>query len=155
MTGMRRALAQRLAHTRAMRRRPRGERAFTLVEVIASLAIVAIVLPVAMNGLSIVLRLGQDARCRAQAASFARGKLDDLVATGDWQGGVMGGEFTPASEANAGVVDGPVFKWSASVRPWTQSSVNELSIDVSWTAGKREHVITLTTLVDPNTAALQ
>ncbi|MCX5662297.1 MAG: hypothetical protein NTW19_21670 [Planctomycetota bacterium] len=114
----------------------------------------AIVLPVAMNGLSLALRLGQDARLRGQAATLASGKLEELAATGQWQTGPFSGEFTndPAATGSSATAGGTVFRWSAVVAPWSVSTMNELTVEVTWTAARHEHSVVVTTLVDPSSS---
>ena len=57
-------------------------RGFTLIEVLAAMAIIALVLPVAMRAISLATRLGGEARRRSEAAELARLKLDDLISNG-------------------------------------------------------------------------
>jgi len=49
-----------------------------------------IVLPAAMQGISMCLSASLDARQRSEAAALAEAKLTELIATGDWQ---YGGSF--------------------------------------------------------------
>ena len=53
----------------------RGRGGFTLVEVLASLALVAVILPVAMEGVSLAVGAAGLARDRIEAASLAETKL--------------------------------------------------------------------------------
>lgn len=115
-------------------------RGFTLVEVLAAMAVVAIVLPVAMSGLSLMLRVSQDARYRGQAATLARGKLDELAATGAWQTGPFSGDFGPES---------PGLIWSATVNPWGDGTARELRVEVAWETGRTSRSVSMSTLIDP------
>src|SRR3954465_11642520 len=55
-------------------------RGFTLVEVLATIALIAIVLPVAMYGIQLCLQTSSMAKRQAEAATLAEGKLQELVA---------------------------------------------------------------------------
>src|SRR4051812_32907857 len=67
----------RVAHTGRM---PVPRRGFTLVEVLATVAFIAIVLPVAMQGISLSVRTAGNARKQAEAAILAQSKLDETLA---------------------------------------------------------------------------
>jgi len=59
--------------------RARRLRGFTLIEVLASVAILAIVIPFAMRAASTASMLASLSRHRAEAATLAEAKLADLV----------------------------------------------------------------------------
>ncbi|MHC4712036.1 MAG: type II secretion system protein [Planctomycetota bacterium] len=118
--------------------RPRSNAAFTLVEVLATLALVAIILPVAMRGISLASGAAAEARRRMEAASLAEARLAELLATGDWQGTDLSGDFAP---------DWPLYRWRADVNDWEQGDLREITVYVEWTARGTERVVALTTLV--------
>lgn len=121
------------------RARPLGySRAFTLVEVLVAMTMIAVILPVAMHGISIVLQLGSDARHRAEAATLAQSKLDDITSTGSWQAGDLAGDFG---------ADQPAYHWNAYVQPWNDGSLSEVTVEVSWTARLRQKSVVVGTLV--------
>src|SRR5260370_36095537 len=76
---------------------------FTLVEVLAALMLLAIVLPVAMRGISMATALASSAKHRDEAAVLAKSKLDELVATHAWQSQALSGNFDFR----------PEYRWSA------------------------------------------
>ena len=61
---------------------PRG---LTLVEVLATITIIAIVIPVACRGSALPPAWPALTRQRAQAVSLAESKLNELIITGEWQ----------------------------------------------------------------------
>lgn len=133
-------------------RRGRGAGGFTLIEVLATLMIIAIVLPVLMEGVSLGVRLAGSAAFRSRATNMAQSKLEELVLTGDWQEGNLGGDFTLGpSEEEAGA-DGAQedddlrFTWKAEVDDW-QDEIKELVVTVMWERRGHEYEIALTTLV--------
>lgn len=120
-------------------RRRRRARGMTLIEVLATVVLMAIVLPVAMQGVSLAVAASQNARQRTEAASLAESKLAQLVATGDWQYGLLSGDFGD---------DWPEYRWNGSAEPWQNSvTLRQLSVRVTWTARGQERQVVLTTLV--------
>jgi len=118
---------------------PRRLRAFTLVEVLAALTLAAIILPVAMRGVSLAIAASDDARRRLEAAALAETQLTDLLVTDAWQTADLSGEFGS---------DWPDYTWTAAVSDWNGvTTLRQVTIQVKWTARSRERSVTLTTLV--------
>ena len=119
-------------------RRPAPRRGFTLIEVLATIVLMGIVLPVAMHGVSLCMRSAQAARQRTEAAGLAEAKLNELLATGDWQSGLLSGDFGEAW---------PAYRWNGAATEWSDPTLQELSVRVTWTTRGMERDVTLTTLV--------
>ena len=121
-------------------RRSRG--GFTLVEVLAALLLMAIVLPVAMQGITLATRASTTARSRTEASGLAESKLNELIATGQWQTGNLSGQCDG---------DFSNYSWAATVSPWNQDTsgqnIQELDLTVSWTTSGRVRNVMLSTLV--------
>lgn len=128
---------------RRSRRPRRGGAApgFTLIEVLAALLLLAIVIPVIMRGISLATAAGSLAKQRSDAYSLCESKLDELLATGQWQYGNLSGDFNP---------DYPKYRWSANVVDWTDPSVEQLDVHVTWTRNGKDKDVVLSTLVYPN-----
>jgi general secretion pathway protein I len=116
--------------------------AFTLVEVLAALLLVAIVVPVVMQGVSLATGAASAAKRRTEAASLAQSKMAELLATRRWQGGALSGRFDADDGHNAGD-----YGWRAEVTPSTEPYVKELAVRVTWDRNDGEQSVTLTTLV--------
>lgn len=115
-----------------------GLAAFTLAEVLAAITIIAIVLPVAMQGISIATGLAGVTRQRAEAVSLAQSKLNELVITGAYDIATMSGDFAP---------DHPDYRWEAVANDWEETNMRQLQVTVIWTSrGSQRHVV-LSTLV--------
>ena len=119
-----------------------GVSAFTLVEVLAALLLVAIVLPVVMQGISLATGAASSAKRRTQAASLAQSKLGELVATENWRTGVLSGRFD-AFDGD----DAAQYGWRGDLTAWTEPYVKQLQVHVTWTAPGGEDSVTLSTLV--------
>ena len=136
---------RRTPRTPRARGNRRGRPGFTLIEVLATLLLIGIVLPVIMQGFSIATRVGSAAKRRTEAGALADAKLTELVATAQWQSGVMSGDFNP---------DWPAYQWSAQVQPWSDSGVDELDLTVTWTGRNGQpDSLTVSTLVYEGTSS--
>ena len=113
-------------------------RAFTIVEVLATLMLAGIVLPPAVRGIGLCLRTAGFAAQQAQAAALAQTKLDELVATGELFDAEMEGDFGD---------DLPGFTWTAEVSDWEDERLVQLDVTVAWIRRGRQRTVTLTTLV--------
>ena len=69
-------------------------RGFTLIEMLAALVMVAIVLPVLMQGVTMSMGAAGSVVERLQAAALAESKLTELLATNTWNQPDLEGEFT-------------------------------------------------------------
>ena len=118
------------------RRPPYG--GFTLVEMLASLALVAIVLPVAMEGISLATSTAGLARQQLEAANLAQTKLAELLATGAWQTGVLSGDFGE---------DRPAYRWTGQVTEYEGTTLQQLDVRVGWTTRGMDYSMRLATLV--------
>ena len=125
----------------------RPRRGFTLIEVLAAMALTSICLPIAMRGISVCANIAADAKHRAEAAGLAEAKLNELLATQQYQGGIMAGDFG---------TDWPDYRWSAELVNWASAKVNdngngntisELDIHVTWNGRANERSLTQSTLV--------
>lgn len=129
----------------AMRAR-HGLAAFTLAEVLAAITIIAIVLPVAMQGITIATGLASVTRQRAVAVALAQSKLNELVITGQWGTAATSGDFAP---------DHPDYRWEALATDWEEANMRQLQIRVVWTSRSSERQVVLSTLVYNTQGATQ
>ena len=114
-----------------------ARRGFTLVEVLASLALVAVILPVAMKGVSLGIGAADLARDRIEAAGLAVATLNALLADGSWQGGDQSGDLG---------AERPGWEWALTVEDWSGTTVRQVEVTVTWTSRGRERSVALVTL---------
>ncbi len=116
---------------------------FTLAEVLAALVFMAIVIPVALEGLSIASRAGEVAARKSEAALVAERVLNENLITTNWNAAVQNGTI------RQGFRD---FRWSLRSEPWNedpnQSDMRLLSVDVTYVAQGQDFSVRLSTLVD-------
>lgn len=113
---------------------------FTFIELLATVVLIAIIMPVAMHCIALCTRLGGDSRRQIEAASLARAKLTEFTTSQEWESGEKSGEFG---------TDWPGYRWTADVSNWTDSALRQLDLTVFWQSQGREHSVTLSTLVHP------
>jgi prepilin-type N-terminal cleavage/methylation domain-containing protein len=108
----------RLPNAEHRRNRPSASRqgGFTLVEVLASLAIVLIVLPVAMEAITLVSGTASRARRQLEAANLAASKLAEIVATNAWQNGNSSGDFSSYGASF------PDYTWTSTVTQYQEAT---------------------------------
>lgn len=109
-------------------------RAFTLPEVLATLVLIALVMPAVMQGISLVLRASSDAGKRSQAASLAEAKLAELALRGD-SVRETSGDFGS---------DWPGFQWTRA-ETGVEDSMVELTVEVQWETRGQTRSLALTT----------
>lgn len=130
-----------------------SEAAFTLAEVLAALVFMAILIPVALEALSIATRAGEVAARKGEAALVAERVLNENVVTTNWNKSVQSGSIRQGARE---------FRWTLHNDPWTedatQSAMRQLSVEVSYTAQGRDYSVRMSTLVDstpPGTQSTQ
>ena len=113
----------------------RGRRAFTLIEVLATLVVIGIILPVAMHGISLAVLAAGNARASAEASSLAQAKLSELSATTDFFPGSMSGDFGP---------DHPEYQWQVQTSS-IDLGLEEMTVVVSWAARGQTRSVSVST----------
>jgi len=102
-------------------------RGFTLVEVLATMMLIAIALPAIMKGITVATSAGTVARRRTEAIGLAESKLNEIIVAVEWQGGQLAGDFGP---------DWPDYHWQATVSNWpldtTGAGIQQVDLQVTW-----------------------
>jgi len=123
------------------RGRAAGRRGFTLVEVLATLMLMTIALPVILQTISIATSAASVSKRRVEASLLCQSKVDELISTGQWQNGQLSGDFQP---------DWPDYTWTAQVEDFDGVS-QELDVTINWLGrGNIQDSLTLSTIVYPN-----
>ena len=116
---------------------------FTLIEVLATMTLLAIVLPVAMRGVSISLLAADGARHRSEAASIGEAKLNSLISTGEWAVSGSSGDFG---------ADWPGYQWKLETAQ-RDFNMTEVILTVSWSERGQERSLPIATMVSDTTGA--
>src|SRR5687767_3966496 len=121
-----------------MRLNKNVKRAFTLVELLAAMAFMAILIPVVMQALGIANRAGQVAQRKATAARVADRVLNEYVANGQQNRGLQRGV----------VEEGPYqFEWNISIENWREDTMRLVTADVTYAVQGKEFSVEMSTLV--------
>jgi type II secretory pathway pseudopilin PulG len=122
----------------------KSRRAFTLAEVLAALLFMAIIIPVAMEGVSVSSRAGILGQRKAAAMRVAESILNEMVVTGD----------IASSTSTGTAVDGDVtYPWTMKSSAWSEEAMTEVTVTVSFTVQGNTYDVSATTLFDPNATA--
>jgi len=113
---------------------------FTLAEVLAALLFMAIVIPVAVQGLHIASRAGSVAERKAVTARLADSKLNELIVTGQWQSSAQKGTIQEGWQS---------YSWTLESEPWAEDGAMRLvTVHVSVSVQGRDYDVAMSTLVD-------
>lgn len=117
----------------------RARAAFTLAEVLAALAFMAIVIPVAVEGLRIANLAGQVGLRKAAAAQIAERVLQEWTLTSQSQ-----------VAAQSGIIqEGALpYHWTVRVEPWPEDNMRLVTVQVVYPVQGRDYDVRLSTLLD-------
>lgn len=118
---------------------------FTLAEVLAALAFMAIVIPVAVQGIQVAGRAGQVALRKADAVRIAERVMNELEVTGLLANGSQNGVIEEGSRE---------FAWTFQSQPWIDGSLDEVRVKVAFEVQGQTFDVQLVTLVDPNATSV-
>jgi hypothetical protein len=111
---------------------------FTLAEVLAALLFMAIVIPVAMQGLRIASLAGEVAERKGAAARVAERILNENIVTTNWSKSVQTGTVEEGARQ---------FRWTLRNEPWNQDTMQLLSVEVVFAAQDKDCSVRMSTLV--------
>lgn len=116
-------------------------RAFTLAEVLAAMLFMAIVIPVALQGMRVASLAGEVGRRKMVAARLGNKILNELKVTGQLQ---------TTSQTGTATEGGINYKWSLRSQLWTEdptTPMNLATLTVNYTAQGKNYSVQLSTLV--------
>ena len=112
--------------------------AFTLIEVLATMALVGIVLPVVVDAVLLSMAGAGYARDQVEASSLAQNLMSEIVASGDFQDVESSDQFG---------IHGSECRWSALWDEWDGPRLKQLTVTVTWQRRGRDRDVALSTLV--------
>lgn len=100
----------------------------------------AIIVPVAMQGMSIASRAGMMGQRKAAAMRVAESVLNELIVTGQ-----------TAQSTNSGTVleGNATYPWTLESESWSEDPMLELTVRVTFTVQGNEYSVSTSTLIDP------
>ena len=121
----------------------RARAAFTLAEVLAALLFMAIVIPVALEGLRIASLAGQVGERKSVAARVADRVLSEMAITGSGPGGNDSGSIVEGQHE---------FQWTVQSVAWAEdAALQETTVRGVYFVQGREYEVTVTTLTEEAT----
>ena len=135
-----RACTQRAGSLRTFR--PHRIQAFTLAEVLAALAFMAIVIPVAVNGLRVANLAGQVGQRKAVAARIAERVLNERSVNGASQGTAQSGTVREGAEQ---------YRWSIRTETWNQDTMKLVTVQVTYPVQGQDYDVRVSTLASNST----
>ena len=118
----------------------RAQVGFTLAEVLAALLFIAIVIPVAVQGLRIASRAGVLSERKAVGARLAENKLNELIVTGQWQSTAQRGNIEEGLQS---------YPWRLEAEPWREDGAMRLvTVYVTVPVQGQGYEVHVSTLVD-------
>jgi prepilin-type N-terminal cleavage/methylation domain-containing protein len=112
--------------------------AYTLIEVLAALLLLAIIIPVALEALDTASLAGNVAALKGQAARVADYVLNQSIITTNWNFGTQTGTMNEGGRA---------FYWTLSSQSWPADSAMELlTTQVQFSVQGRNYSVQLSTL---------
>jgi|SRR5882762_4846267 prepilin-type N-terminal cleavage/methylation domain-containing protein len=120
----------------------RAQAAFTLVEVLAALTLMAIVIPVAVDGLRLANLAGQIGQRKAVAARIAQRVVEESMVTAQVRGAKQNGVVQEGARQ---------YQWSLRSEPWPQDAMRLVTVQVIFAVQGRDYDVRLSTLVDNST----
>lgn len=116
-----------------------GSGGFTLAEVLAALLFMAIVIPVAVEGLRMANLAGQVGQRKAVAARLAEQTLHELIVTEQWRNSIQNGVLR----------EGPLeYHWNVQWTPWLTEPFRVMTVEVTFPVQGKDYSIQLSTLID-------
>jgi type II secretion system protein I len=115
---------------------------FTLAEVLAAMAFLAIVVPVIIQGLSLASRAGEVAERKGVAARVAERVLNESIVTTNWNQSALSGTVTEGARE---------FAWTLRNEAWSENPMRLLTVEVKYSVQGREYTVQLSTLADGET----
>ena len=113
--------------------------AFTLAEVLAAMAFLAILIPVIAECLAIASRAGEVATRKTEAVRVADRILNESIVTTNWN------QSSQSGTVNEGIRQ---FDWTLNNEPWNQDPIRLLTVQVKYSVQGKEYTVQLSTLAD-------
>lgn len=118
---------------------------FTLAEVLAALMFMAIVIPVAVQGVLVASRASVVGQRKAVAVRIAENLINEMIVSGQSQLGARNGLIEEGAAQ---------YRWQSRLDPWSQSaaglqpvSMQMLTVEVSFPVQGQDYSVQLSTLV--------
>ena len=114
-----------------------------MAEVLAAMLFMAIVIPVALQGMRIASRAGVVAERKREAARVAESLLNELIVTTNWSKSATSGTVREGDRE---------FRWSARNETWNatgvENTLQQLSVEVTFPVQGQDYSVHVSTLAN-------
>jgi len=101
------------------------------MEVLAALALMVIIAPVTVRGISLALRMNGDAKRRTETIGLAEARLNETLADGSWQDGDTEEQFDKPLD---------LYRWRQTIEDYSPDSRMRL-VTISVVMGENNEVV--------------
>lgn len=129
--------------------RASSQTGMTLIETLIAIVVVALVLPIAIAGVTRAVQSAEQVRRMDTARRLAEARLARLAADGSWQSTATSGDFDPRQDGE----DASGFHWQLATTTWRDPVVRNLALTVSWGSSANPRMVTVETMVTPPSTA--
>jgi hypothetical protein len=112
--------------------------AFTLVEILATLAFLGLVIPVTIKAILMATKAGETSERELIAEQLGENKLEELMINNAWTTAENRGNFD----------DHQGYRWELKKTDWQTGAMTELDLDVYFPVRGQEQSLRLSTLVN-------
>ncbi len=120
-------------------------RGFTLVEVMAALLMMAIVIPVALQGMSTISRTAILGQHKVTAMRIAERVIEEQLMQ------IQQSQSTSQSSGSGVEIDGDTsYPWTLTSETWAQDNMTQITVQVSFVMQGSTYQMSASTLYDPN-----
>lgn len=113
-------------------------RGFTLLEILATFVLVAIIIPVAMEGISLSTKIASDSKRKIEAGILAEQKLTEILITDEWMNGDQDGDFGEEFKD---------YEWNLEVLDWEgEELIRQIDLYVDWISSGKNRSVVISTL---------
>jgi prepilin-type N-terminal cleavage/methylation domain-containing protein len=133
---------------RPRREAGRGPAGFTLAEILAALVLMAIVIPIALEGMNVVSRAAILGERKAIALRVAERVLNEQIAL------IAPGQEVPGSGSGVEADGDMTYPWTMETEPWPVDAMTQATVHVTFIVRGTPEDVSVSTLFDPNAGAL-
>ncbi len=131
-------------HLLSRRAIPLPRRGFTFIEILAAMLFMAIVIPVAIRGLTLASMVSERASRKRLAAELAAKTLNEAMVTQTWRDGAQEGDY---GEEYPGIT------WKIYSEGWSEDAMNLVTVEVAYRVQGITFTETLSTLAEATTTS--
>ena len=123
-----------------------GQSGFTLAEVLAALLLMAIIIPVALEGMSVISRSAILGQRKVAAMRVAERVLNEQVAV------IEQGQAIQTSATGVETDGDQTYPWTMQTEPWPEDTMTQMTVEVTFTMRGSTFQMKASTLFDPGAA---